>query len=87
MPEARPGSARTQTLGDKDKDEQMKAYEEEMNTKMWAKAILVDGTKQPKPQKPEAKVDMNHLSHQEYEKLFHQATLQANGEVETKSFE
>ena len=48
----------------------MKAYAETLNTKKWAKATLIDGTKQQK-KPPEPKVNMTNLSQQEYEKLFH----------------
>lgn len=71
VPEARPG-AKTDTEQSREEEEQMKAYAETLNTKKWAKAELVDGTKaQPKKPPADPLVNVTNLSQADYEKLFH----------------
>lgn len=70
----------------------MKKKVVEVNTKVWAKADL-DGDdskskkKQQSPSKNELAKQLKSISKDEYNKLFHQATLSAAAEVEGKSFQ
>ena len=70
----------------------MKAYTEAINTKKWAHAEVSDSPVPPKKQEPEQgsqsanAPNVSNLSAADYEKMFHQATLAANKEVEEKTF-